>query len=161
MMTLIRTFTRTIFNPSALALGIAALLILLLPVPGLAAPTERIIHLRASDFAFTPEVVRVNPGDRVTITLESTDVAHGLTIDGYALDLHAEPGQPATGSFTAGRAGTFKLRCSIACGSLHPFMTGKFQVGPNLLLLRAAGLAGLVLVAGALKLRKPEDAKHG
>ena len=63
--------------------------------------------------------------------------------------LSGEPGQPARYTFTAGRAGSFKLRCSMACGNLHPFMTGKFQVGPNLLFYRAAALGLLVLLFGA------------
>lgn len=138
-----------------LAFALAALLVALLPVPALAQPEARTLRVAAGDFAFTPEVLHVNPGDVVTIELVATDVAHGLSIDGYPVDLHAEPGQTARATFTADRAGTFKLRCSIACGSLHPFMTGKLEVGPNLLLYRAAGLGLLAFAFGAWRL------KHG
>ena len=133
---------------------IAALIILLAPVPVLAAPAERVIRVEAGDYAFTPGVVRVNPGDRVTIELVAKDVAHGLSIDGYPVDLHAEPGRTARVSFTAGRPGSFKLRCSIACGNLHPFMTGRFQVGPNLLLIRAAALGLLAFGFGAWRMNR-------
>src|SRR5512133_4388470 len=136
-------------KPAVIAFLLAAALILLLPAPSLAAPVDRTIRVQAGEFAFTPGVLRVNPGDRVTIELVATDVSHGLTIDGYPIDLHAEPGHTARITFVAGKAGTFKLRCSIACGNLHPFMTGKLEVGPNLLLLRAGGLALLALVYGA------------
>lgn len=142
------TMSKRISLPTLIFLA-AALLLAFAPVPALAAPAERLIRVEAADYAFTPGVVRVNPGDRVTIELVSKDVAHGLTIDGYTLDLHAEPGQTARATFTAGRAGAFKMRCSIACGNLHPFMTGRFEVGPNLLLLRAAGLGLLALAFGA------------
>lgn len=127
----------------------AALLIALVPLPALSRPVDRTIRVEASNYAFTPGVVRVNPGDRVTIELVSKDVVHGLSIDGYTINLEAEPGQTARATFTAERAGSFKLRCSVACGNLHPFMTGKFQVGPNLLLIRALALGGLIFLAGA------------
>ncbi len=142
---------RNLISPFSLAFLLAALLVILLPVPALAAPAERTIRVEAGHYAYTPAELRVNPGDRVTIELVSKDVAHGLTIDGYPVDLRAEPGQTARVTFVAVRAGTFKLRCSIACGNLHPFMTGKFIVGPNLLLLRAAGLALLAFAFGAVR----------
>ncbi len=137
------------FTPSAILFLLLALLIAALPAPVLAAPTARTLRVEAGSYAYSPAVLRVNPGDTVTIELVSKDVAHGLTIDGYPVDLRADPGQTARITFIAGRAGSFKIRCSIACGNLHPFMTGKLEVGPNLLLLRAAGLALLALVYGA------------
>ncbi len=132
----------------AAAFLLAALLVIFLPAPVTAAPVERTIRVEAGKSAFSPAVLRANPGDRVTIELVAADVAHGLTIDGYPVDLHAEPGQTARVSFIAGRSGSFKIRCSIACGNLHPFMTGKFVVGPNLFFLRAAGLALLAFGFG-------------
>ncbi len=133
-----------------LAFLVAALLVIFLPVPAFAAPTDRTIRVEADNYAYAPAELRVNPGDRVTIELVAKDVAHGLTIDGYPVDLRADPGQTARATFVADRAGTFKLRCSIACGNLHPFMTGKFVVGPNLLLARAAGLALLAFAFGVV-----------
>ena len=138
----------------SLAFIIAALLVILLPVPVPAQPMERTLRVEAGEYAFDPGVLRVNPGDVVTIELVATDVAHGLAIDGYPVDLHAEPGQTARATFTAARAGTFKLRCSIACGNLHPFMTGKLEVGPNLLLIRTGGLGLLAFAFGAWSLRR-------
>ncbi len=137
-----------------LAFLLAALLVIFLPVTVSAAPVERTFRVEANEFAYAPAELRVNPGDRVTIELVAKDVAHGLIIDGYPVDLHAEPGQTARVTFVAGQAGSFKIRCSIACGNLHPFMTGKLIVGPNLLLLRAAGLALLAFAFGAWSLRR-------
>ncbi len=145
---------RARFTPSALAFFVAAALVVFLPIPALAAPAERTIRVVADHSAFNPAVISVNPGDRVTIELVAKDVAHGLAIDGYPVDLHAEPGQTARFTFIAGRAGAFKLRCSIACGNLHPFMTGKFEVGPNLLLLRSAGLGLLAFCYGVWGIKK-------
>ena len=106
-------------------------------------------------FAYTPAVLHVNPGDKVTIELASTDVVHGIFVDGYNVHVTADPGQPARLSFIADRPGTFRLRCSVTCGALHPFMTGKLQVGSNLLLWRSMGLAVLAFL-GIFIARAPQ-----
>jgi len=136
-------------------LGIAALIVALAPLsfkpstPSM----EHFFHIEAGDFAYSPAILHVNPGDKVNIELTSTDVVHGLYVDGYDVSLTADPGQPATLTFIADRPGTFRLRCSVTCGALHPFMTGKLQVGPNLLLWRGIGLA-FVAFLGIIFIRK-------
>ncbi len=122
--------------------ALTALLIALAPAPRPAAPpTGRLIRLSAGDFAYSPATLRVNPGDRVTLELTSTDYVHGLYLDGYNLNLTADPGQTARLTFTADRPGSFRFRCSVTCGPLHPFMLGKLNVGPNWLFWRALALA--------------------
>jgi plastocyanin len=125
-----------------------ALAVLLVPFPAGPAPRDRTIRIEASSYAFDPAVVSVNPGDRVTVELVAQDVVHGLYLDGYGLQLRADPGQTARLTFTADRRGTFRFRCSETCGPLHPFMIGKLSVGPNLTLVRAAALGLLTSVFG-------------
>ena len=126
-----------------------ALVVLFAPLPAAAAaPVERIIHIQASRFEYSPAILSVNPGDRVTIELTATDVVHGLSIDGYNLAVTADPGQAARLTFVADRQGSFRFRCTVTCGNMHPFMVGKLKVGQNLLLWRAAALSGLALLAG-------------
>jgi heme/copper-type cytochrome/quinol oxidase subunit 2 len=96
---------------------------------------------------FTPAVISVNPGDSVTVELVSNDVVHGLYLDGYGMSVEADPGQPAALTFVADRHGTFRFRCSVTCGPLHPFLIGKLQVGSRDLLWRAAAIAGLITAA--------------
>jgi len=128
--------------------SILVLLILILPVPAFsAAPADRQIKINASSFEYDPGVIRVNPGDRVTLELSSTDVTHGIAIDGYNLQVTAEPGQKQSLTFIADRQGTYRLRCSVTCGALHPFMIGKLHVGPNVLLLKSIAIATLGLAA--------------
>ncbi len=97
---------------------------------------------------FTPAVLQVNPGDRVTIELVSTDVVHGLSLDGYGFSLTADPGQTVTGAFVADQTGVFRFRCLVPCGNLHPFMIGKLQVGTNLQLFRGIALGFLAAFVG-------------
>lgn len=131
-----------------------AVLILLLPAPSTASPGGRTVRIMASSFQYAPAIVRVQPGDRVTLELVSTDVVHGLYLDGYELRVSADPGQTARLTFVADRTGTFRFRCSVTCGPLHPFMIGKLVVGTNWLAWRAVGLAILVAAAGLLGVRR-------
>lgn len=126
-----------------------ALAILFVPLPLLGGtPSERYIKIEASSFEFSPHTVRVNPGDRITVELLSTDVVHGLMLDGHNLDITSEPGLPAAATFTAGSSGVYRFRCSVTCGNLHPFMIGKLQVGYNETLFRAGALGLLAAFAG-------------
>jgi len=141
-------------------IGLLALAIVFVPNPiALAAPAERHFRIEASAFQYTPETIHVNPGDHVTIDLVVTDVVHGLYIDGYDLNVTADPGQTATLSFVADRSGSFRFRCSVTCGALHPFMIGKFNVGSNDLLWRAIGLGTLAVVAAIWVMRPKGERK--
>ncbi len=138
-------------------IGIAALLVVFIPLPSASQQsTERYFQIDASSFAYSPAVLKVNPGDDVTIKLTSTDVVHGLYVDGYDVNIIADPGQSATITFKADRSGTFRFRCSISCGALHPFMLGKLEVGRNMLYLRGIALSFVALL-GTIFIRKPKE----
>lgn len=140
--------------PLGALLGMA-LLVAFAPFPAWGdQPAKRLFSIEASQFAYSPPVISVNPGDHVTIELLSTDVVHGLSIDGYDLETTSDPGQTASLSFVADRQGSYRFRCSATCGNMHPFMIGKLQVGHNTLLWRGAGLAVLVLIAGVWRWRR-------
>jgi heme/copper-type cytochrome/quinol oxidase subunit 2 len=142
--------------PAALVTLVALALFAPLPAWG-APPEERHITVNARTFAFEPGTVRVNRGDTVVIRLESSDVVHGLFVDGYEVSTVAEPGRPGELRFVAGRSGAFRMRCSISCGNMHPFMIGKLVVGPNVTWLRAL-LATLITAGGAVVIFRPKAA---
>ena len=110
------------------------------------APQERTFRIDARQFAYSPSELSVNPGDTVTIQLVSADVVHGLYVDGYDISVEADPGQTATLKFIADKSGSFRFRCNVTCGAMHPFMIGKLTVGNNNWLFRSIGLAMLALV---------------
>jgi heme/copper-type cytochrome/quinol oxidase subunit 2 len=123
---------------------------LVIPLPVAAAePQARTIAIDAGGFGYEPAAPTINRGDRVTLRLTSSDARHGLHLDGYDIELQAEPGRSSELTFVADREGKFKFRCSVSCGALHPFMIGELRVEPQLPLLRAA-LATLIAAAGAL-----------
>ena len=125
----------------------AGLVVAFAPLPvSFTAPQERTFRVEAGQFAYSPAELQVNPGDSVTIELVSTDVVHGLYIDGYGVSVEADPGQTTTVTFVANRPGSFRFRCNVTCGAMHPFMIGKFTVGRNSWLIRSAGLLFLAVV---------------
>jgi len=75
-------------------------------------------------------------------------------VDGYDISIEADPGQTATLTFTAGKAGSFRFRCNVTCGAMHPFMIGKLNVGSNNWLYRSIGVALLAVVGVTLSLKQ-------
>lgn len=110
-------------------------------------PVDRSITIEAQKYGYTPAVIKVNKGDRITLRLKAKDVTHGFFLEGYDLDAKARPEMPAFWvrrpstredyrtvqevSFVADREGKFRYRCSVTCGYMHPFMQGELLVEPN------------------------------
>ncbi len=85
---------------------VAAFLVGFAPLPVRATtPSERHFRIEAGRYVFLPAVIKVNPGDRVTIELVALDVVHGIYIDGYDIEVSGDPGQTATLSFVAEKEG--------------------------------------------------------
>jgi heme/copper-type cytochrome/quinol oxidase subunit 2 len=124
-----------------------------LPVRSIA-PQERTFRIEARQFAYSPSELKVNPGDKVTIELVSTDVVHGLYIDGYGISVQADPEQTATLTFVADTPGSFRLRCNVTCGAMHPFMIGKFTVGNNGWLLRSFGFLAVAVLGIGIQVKQ-------
>lgn len=127
----------------------ATLVVAFAPFPFSSLPKSTTSHtfkIDAGQYSYAPSELRVNPGDTVIIQLVSTDVVHGLYIDGYDLSLEADPGQTATLTFIADKPGSFRFRCNVTCGAMHPFMIGKLNVGTNIILYRSIGLALLGVI---------------
>ena len=136
------------------SLMLAGLIVAFAPLPGPGiAPQERTFRIDARQFSYSPSELTVNAGDRVTIQLVSNDVVHGLYVDGYDISVEADPGQTGILTFVANEPGSFRFRCNVTCGAMHPFMIGKLTVGTNLWLYRSIGLAALA-IAGVIVSRK-------
>jgi heme/copper-type cytochrome/quinol oxidase subunit 2 len=132
---------------SLLLFVMAGLVVALAPLPVRPiAHQERTFRIEARQFSYSPSELTVNPGDTVKLELVSTDVVHGLYIDGYGISVEADPGQTATITFVADKPGTFRFRCNVTCGAMHPFMIGKFTVGTNEWFYRSIGFAFLGVV---------------
>ena len=131
---------------SLLLFAMAGLVVAFAPLPvQTIASQARTFRVDARQFAYSPSELNVNQGDTVTIQLVSTDVVHGLYVDGYDISVQADPGQTTTLTFVADKPGSFRFRCNITCGAMHPFMIGKLAVGTNSWLYRSIGLVSLSL----------------
>ena len=135
----------------ALTMAAAAMSLAILPAPRAANTDQQLlVHVSASRFAFDPAEITVQAGQRVNLEISSTDVVHGLYIDGYGLQGVADAGRSETLQFIADRPGTFTISCSITCGPLHPFMVGKLHVVPDYKWIRLIGGVALAVCAGVV-----------
>ncbi len=133
----------------------AGLVVAFAPLPvSPIAPQERTFRIDARQYAYSPSELKVNTGDKVTFQLVSTDVVHGLYVDGYDISIEADPGQTKTLSFVADKPGSFRFRCNITCGAMHPFMIGKLNVGSNNWLFRSLGLATLAVFGALISIKQ-------
>lgn len=119
-------------------------------------PQERVITIEASKFSYKPEIIEVNEGDRVTIKFISTDVHHGLYIDGYELKTDAIPGYEGNITFVANKTGKFAMRCSVTCGPFHPYMISYLKVKPDYRLFGSIFLALFVFLVSIIILVRKE-----
>ncbi len=89
----------------------------------------RTFEITASRYAFDPERIEVQQGDRVRLTLRSADTTHGLALDGYPVEVVIpKGGEEVSVEFMAHRPGTFRITCSEYCGSGHRRMQGRLVV---------------------------------
>ncbi|MDP3963531.1 MAG: cupredoxin domain-containing protein [bacterium] len=82
----------------------------------------------ARQFSFEPGTIRVNVGDRVKLRVTSIDVEHGLAIPEFSVNEQLPPNTERVVEFTADKAGTFTIFCSVFCGSGHGSMRGTLIV---------------------------------
>lgn len=137
-------------------------------------PKERQISIEARQYAYNPAVIHVNKGDRITLKLKSKDVTHGFYLEGYDIDAKIRAQYPHFWlrhpsenldeyeqvdeiSFVANKSGKFRYRCSITCGTFHPFMQGELVVEPNYAYPVSIGLAIGLAIAMITYLRWKND----
>lgn len=119
-------------------------------------PVEREITIEAKKFSYNPEIIEVNKGDLVKINFVSTDVHHGLYIDGYELKVDAIPGHEGNLTFVADKTGKFTMRCAVTCGPFHPYMISYLKVKPDYRLFGSIFLTIIMFLGSILLLVKEE-----
>jgi cytochrome c oxidase subunit II len=92
----------------------------------------RTFDITASKFSFDPASIEVDQGDRVAVTLHSTDVKHGFALKPFGVKtVVPRGGESVSVEFTADKPGTFSFSCSEYCGSRHNSMKGQLLVRPR------------------------------
>jgi hypothetical protein len=142
---------------------ICAVIPVLLVKPAPETGQKRDFYIKAELWEYSPYRIVVDQGDEVTLRLASKDVVHGFHLENHHIEATIYPGKipfylynpdpeekaaPVEEiSFVADRWGKFNYRCSVTCGTLHPFMLGDFIVRPNYPFKAAVGATLGVLLA--------------
>jgi cytochrome c oxidase subunit 2 len=80
------------------------------------------IEISASRFAFEPHEITVKKGEPVTLTVQSTDVTHGLLIEELGIRAEVKKGEFEDLTITPEATGTFEGKCAHFCGKGHGSM---------------------------------------
>jgi cytochrome c oxidase subunit II len=84
--------------------------------------TPQTISITAQRFSFSPSEITVKKGQEVTLEITTTDVSHGLVIEGLGVRTEVKKGQSAEVKFTPETPGTFEGKCAHFCGKGHGSM---------------------------------------
>jgi len=106
-----------------------ALLIVLLAMPIVIALGQSVGNVSAKQFEFKPGKIRVQQGDVIEVTLTSTDdIPHGFGIRAFNVNERVNKGEVKVFRFTASKAGTYPIVCTVFCGLGHGSMRGELIV---------------------------------
>jgi nitrous-oxide reductase len=94
-------------------------------------PAAKPFSVTARRYAFDPPRIEVTQDDLVKIELQTTDIAHSITIDAYRIAKRVSPGQPVTFEFRADRPGTFPYYCNLQIEDGCRQMRGELVVRPR------------------------------
>lgn len=78
---------------------------------------EITVIAKRDDWRFIPEVVEVNRGDRIKMTVINEDVYdHGIAMDAFGISQRMPANSTIMFEFVATQAGDFQYYCSVPCG---------------------------------------------
>jgi len=89
-----------------------------------AVPAERVIHITAKKFDFSPESITLKKGEPVVLEISSADREHGFNLRAFGVRANVSPGKVSRIRFTPDRAGKFTFTCDVFCGDGHEEMAG-------------------------------------
>lgn len=89
---------------------------------------ERTITMTAELWKFTPNIVTVKRGEKVTLKITGVSGTHGLSVPGLGINETIIQGKTVSVSIPTDKTGTFDFRCSVQCGSGHSDMTGQIII---------------------------------
>lgn len=79
-------------------------------------------------WSFEPMEVRVPAGVEIVFTATSTDVIHGMNVEGTRLNMMLIPGHISQNTYTFHEPGEYLLICHEYCGLGHHMMAGRVIV---------------------------------
>ena len=89
-----------------------------------AVPVERVIHITAKKFDFSPASITLKKGEPVVFEISSADREHGFNLRAFGVRANISPGKVSRIRFTPDKTGKFTFSCDVFCGDGHEEMTG-------------------------------------
>jgi len=83
---------------------------------------QREINVKAFKFGYEPNVINAKKGEKIKISINNTDILHGMRIPDLGLS-----GSESL-EFTADQTGEFIWYCANMCGEGHRAMQGKLII---------------------------------
>jgi cytochrome c oxidase subunit 2 len=93
-----------------------------------AVPAERVIHITAKKFEFSPDSITLKKGETVVFEISSEDRKHGFNLHAFGVRSDVLPGKVSSIRFTPDKTGKFTFSCDVFCGDGHEDMTGTVVV---------------------------------
>ncbi len=87
-----------------------------------------VVAMTVENFKFSPNVIRVKKGDKLTIRLTDTAGVHGIGIRDLNISVGIAMGETKDIEIPTDTAGTFAFRCNVPCGPGHMDMTGQIII---------------------------------
>lgn len=98
------------------------------PLSGEIKDGVREIEVTAKKYEFSPDPIVVKFEEKVRLKITALDADHGFGIKKYKINRKLPKGKEQIVKFTANRAGTFTIKCTVFCGVGHMVMKGKLIV---------------------------------
>ena len=105
-------------------LASAVVLGLLIYTRANAVPVERVIHVSAKKFEFSPDSITLKKGEPVVLEISSADREHGFNLRAFGVRTNVSPGKVSRIRITPDKIGKFTFSCDVFCGDGHEEMTG-------------------------------------
>ena len=93
-----------------------------------AVPAERVIHITAKKFDFSPDSITLKKGEPVVFEISSADREHGFNLRAFGVRTNVSPGKVSRIRFTPDKTGKFTFSCDVFCGDDHELMSGVLHV---------------------------------
>ena len=93
-----------------------------------AVPAEKVIHITAKKFEFSPDSITLKKGEPVVFEISSEDRKHGFNLRAFGVRSDVLPGKVSRVRFTPDKTGKFTFSCDVFCGDGHEEMTGTVVV---------------------------------
>jgi len=91
-------------------------------------PAEKVIHITAKKFEFSPDSITLKKGEPVVFEISSADRKHGFSLRAFGIRSDVLPGKVSRIRFTPDKTGKFTFSCDVFCGEGHEEMTGTVVV---------------------------------